>query len=371
MKPATAKLTTALSVAWAVLASASAVHAEPDVAAAKANVERYRALPEFTPPGEPFDAKGCMAGKKIMAMPVSSANPFNKNIVQAMSDVATTMGFEVTEWENQGRPVQWAEGIEHAANNDYDAAVLIGGVNPAVLVPQITEARNKGLSVFTAHMYDTLQTPDPSSSELNLNVKYHEAGELLVDWMVAKTEGKVNALIIGSDEVVPTSAFVKGITDKLDQCGESCSYTYVNVPIPDWSTKVQTSVQSALIADPTINYVVPIYDSAIQFVLPAITITGKKDQVKIVSFNGTPFVLDEMRKGNVEMDIGESIGWIARSTLDGAMRKMCGLATKDELYVPFYIFDESNAESAGTPASFDQGYGDSYIQGYSKLWGLE
>ena len=32
-----------------------------------------------------------------------------------------------------------------------------------------------------------------------------------------------------------------------------------------------------------------------QFVIPAITITGKKDSVKIATFNGTPF--DAVQKG--------------------------------------------------------------------------
>lgn len=364
------KLSAAVSIlAAGMVGGVSGSYAGPDIDAAKANIARHRQLPVFEAPGEPFNAKQCMAGKKIMAMPVSSANPFNKNIVQSMAGVAKTIGFEVVEWENQGRPTQWAQGVEHAANNKFDAAVLIGGVNPAVLGPQIAEAKKAGVQVYTAHMYDTLQTPDPST-ELNLNVRYHLAGELLVDWMVTQTDGKVNALIIGSDEVVPTAAFVKGITDKLDKC-ETCKYSYVNAPIPEWSTKVQPSVQSALIADPTINYVVPIYDSAAQFVVPAITITGKSEQVKIATFNGTPFVLDEIRKGNVEMDIGESIGWIARSILDGSMRKLCGLEAKDELYVPFYIFDKTNVETAGVPAAFDKGYGDSYLVGYNKLWGLE
>ena len=102
----------------------------------------------------------------------------------------------------------------------------------------------------------------------------------------------------GSDEIVPTAPFVKGITDTLAKvCGPNCKFTYVNAPVPEWSTKIKPSVQSALIADPTINYVIPIYDSMSQFVIPAITITGKKDSVKIATFNGTPFVIDAVRRG--------------------------------------------------------------------------
>lgn len=363
-------VTPILSAAAVALFSAAPLRAEPDVAAATAMVDQYRALPTFAAPGEPFDAKACAGGKKVMIMPVSSANPFNKNIAQAMIKAGKAVDVEVVEWENQGRPTQWVQGVEHAANNGFDAAVLIGGVNPAVLGPQIAAAQAAGVKVYTGHLYDTTQEPDPIVDG-TMRVKYHVAGEILANWAISKTDGKVNALIIGSDEVIPTPAFVKGITDVFDECGDSCKYTYANTPIPEWSTKVMPTVQSAVIADPTINYIIPIYDSASQFVIPALTITGKTDQVKIATFNGTPFVIDEIRKGNVEMNIGESIGWIGRSMLDSTMRGLCELPMSDELYVPFLIFDKDNAETAGVPANFDDGYGDSFVSGYNKLWGVE
>lgn len=345
--------------------------ATPDLEAAKANVEAHSVLPTFTPPGAPFDARKCMAGKKILTIPVSSANPFTKNIATAMKAVGKELGFEVTEWENQARPTQWVQGMEFAINNKYSAIDMLGGVNPAVLGPQIAEAHKAGVEIFTSHLYDTIQKPDPSVDQ-SMAIPYHKVGELLADWVTYKTGGKVNALIVGSDEIVPTPAFVKGITDRLAKvCGPQCRYTYINAPVPEWSTKIKPSVQSALIADPTINYVIPIYDSMSQFVVPAIAITGKKNTVKIATFNGTPFVIDDVQKGTVEMDIGESIGWIARSILDGYMRKLCGLKTYDELYVPFYIFDSSNAKNAGSPAGYDRGYGDQHIAGYEKLWMLK
>ncbi len=71
-------------------------------------------------------------------------------------------------------------------------------------------------------------------------VPYHKVGELLADWVTVKTNGKVNAVIVGSDEIVPTAPFVKGITDTLAKvCGPNCKYTYVNAPVPEWSTKIK------------------------------------------------------------------------------------------------------------------------------------
>lgn len=366
------KVLLALSCAFGtVLAANAAKAATPDLDAAKALVAEHSVLPTFTPPGPPFDAHACMAGKKLLTMPVSSANPFTKNIAIAMTQVAKKIGFEVKEWENQARPTQWVQGMEYAINNKFDAVDLLGGVNPAVLGPQIAEAKKAGIKVFTSHLYDTIQTPDPIV-DLSMRIPYHEVGALLASWVTMKTGGHVNAVIVGSDEIIPTAPFVKGITDTLAKiCGPGCKFTYINAPVPEWSTKIQTGVQSALIADPTINYIIPIYDSMSQFVVPALTITGRKGKVKIATFNGTPFVIDMIQKGEVEMDVGESLGWIARSILDGYMRDMCGLKTYTTLYVPFYIFDSSNAKNAGTPADYDRGYGDNHVAGYNKLWELK
>ena len=353
--------------AAALLAAHTANAATPDIDGAKALIAAHSVLPTFVPPGPPFDAKKCMKGKKLLTMPVSSANPFTKNIALAEIAVGKELGFEVKEWENQAQPTQWVQGMEFAINNHYDAVDLMGGVNPQVLGPQIAQARKAGIKVYTSHLYDTIQTPDPSV-DLSMQVPYHDVGTLLASWVTVKTGGKVNAVIVGSDEIIPTAPFVKGITDGLKNiCGPNCKFTYINAPVPEWSTKIKTGVQSALIADPTINYIIPIYDSMSQFVVPALTITGRKD-VKIATFNGTPFVIDLIQKGSVEMDVGESLGWIARSILDGYMRDMCGLKTYNALYVPFYLFDSSNAKNAGTPADYDRGYGDQHVAGYDKLW---
>jgi len=353
--------------AGALIAATGAQAATPDIDGAKALIAAHSVLPTFTPPGEPFDARKCMKGKKLLTMPVSSANPFTKNIALAEIAVGKELGFEVKEWENQAQPTQWVQGMEFAINNHYDAVDLMGGVNPQVLGPQIAQAKKAGIKVYTSHLYDTIQTPDPSV-DLSMEVPYHDVGTLLASWVTVKTGGKVNAVIVGSDEIIPTAPFVKGITDGLKNiCGPNCKFTYINAPVPEWSTKIKTGVQSALIADPTINYIIPIYDSMSQFVVPALTITGRKD-VKIATFNGTPFVIDLIQKGNVEMDVGESLGWIARSILDGYMRDMCGLKTYTALYVPFYLFDSSNAKNAGTPADYDRGYGDQHVAGYDKLW---
>ena len=46
-----------------------------DLDAIKTNIAKYKAVPEFVPPGPAFDAKACMKDKKILTVPFASSDP--------------------------------------------------------------------------------------------------------------------------------------------------------------------------------------------------------------------------------------------------------------------------------------------------------
>ena len=359
-----------------VLAAASgaammgAAFAQSDlVAKAEAELSGYKAIPAFTAPGEEFDAKACMAGKKILSIPASSAIPFLSTINAAMSKLATEIGFEFQVWENQGQVSQWVQGLNHGASNKFDLIELLAGADPRALEPQVKAAQEAGSKVVAAHLTGFEQEV-PGGVDGVVPIDYKRAGELLAWWSIAKTGGKTNAVVIVSNEALSTDSMVSGIKEVFDTNCPECKYNIVNVPIPEWATKIQPTVQSSLLADPGINYVIPIYDSMAQFVVPAITITGKGEQVKIATFNGTPFVIGMIQNGQVEMDIGENLDWIAHGVLDSHMRRLCGLTVVNDPKIPFLIFDKSNADTAGSPPVDSQGYGDAYQAGFRKLWKL-
>ena len=143
----------------------------------------------------------------------------------------------------------------------------------------------------------------------------------------------------------------------------------MNVPIPEWGTKIKPVVQSAIVADPKLTYVVCIYDSMSQFVTPAIEATNTVGKVKVIGFNGTPFVLDLVRQGKVETDIGESLNWAGMAIADAEMRLIGGMGQVPSMNIPFRLFTQSNAAEAGVPAQFSKGYG-AFNPQYLKLWGV-
>jgi ribose transport system substrate-binding protein len=356
-----------VSVAAVALAASSAMAANLDEA--RALIEEARQLPEFVAPGEPFDARACMEGKKVYVIPLTSENPFNVEIANAQREAAAAVGFDITISDNQFNIDQWVQGVSTAIADGYEVIDIQGGIPPEAMGPQLAEAREAGIKIAATHLYDVTQTP----SELidgNFAMNYTRAGELMAAWAMVQTEGNVNAVIIGSDEIIPTGPFVEAIQNYLDANCPDCTHRYVNVPVAEWGSQIQPEVQSALVADPDINYILPIYDSMSAFVIPALTLSNRED-VRIASYNGTPFTLDFLREGEMmEMNVGESLDWVGWASIDGTMRMLCDAGEVTELNTPLYIFDESNVETAGVPAGYG-GYGDAYISGFRALWGLD
>ncbi len=344
--------------------------AKADMAAAEALIQKHRAMAAFSAPGAPFDAKACMANKKIFQIPLSNTNPFNVAIAKSMADGAKAVGFKFTVWENQAKMDQWVQGMATAQAEKYDMIDLQGGIPPAALGPQIKEARDKGIKVTTTHLYDVTQPIEPIVDGSTRD-NYTEAGQIMAAWAITHTGGKVNAIIIGTDEVIPTHAFVKAIEEYIDANAPGSKWKYINVSFPEWGTKIQPSVQSAIVADPTINYILPIYDNMSTFVVPALRTTNTQDKIKIATFNGSPNMLDMQRDGNIEMNVGESLGWVGLSSLDAEMRMLCDKGKVTELNTPLLIFDKDNVATAGVPASYEKGYGNDYVDGFYKLWGLK
>ncbi|WP_306256589.1 sugar ABC transporter substrate-binding protein [Pararhizobium sp. IMCC21322] len=363
-------IATALAVALAV-PSAFAQSADEGIARATERLAAYSNVPEFTAPGDPFDIRACAADKKMLSIPNSSANPFLKGIIDRMKAVGEDIGLEVVEWENQGQPNQWVQGFDFAVRNEFHVINLISGISPDTVEPQIRAANEAGLKTMTSHFYDPSFEPNPLISSA-LPIGFNEIGKILANWATVNTDGEAKIALVVSRDVPPTIPLVDGIMSELAENCPNCEIVReINVGVAEWGTKIQPSVQSALQAHPEINLVIPIYDSMSQFVIPALRLAGKLGDVKVATFNGTPFVLDFIQQGYVDMNIGESLDWIAYATIDGHMRDLCDLPVPDKLNVPFYIFDDGNVADAGTPAQFDTGYGDAYVTGFRTLWGLE
>src|SRR6201996_2580603 len=310
-------------------------------------IEPFKTKPEFVAPGPAFDAQACMKGKTILSIPVSSANPFTANIEKAMAAAAKKVGFKFTTWENQGQSSQWVQGMDTAVNQKVDLIDLLAGTDPRVLVPQVNAAKAAKIPVVASHYNGVEQTAEVKKyADGDVPIDYAKAGGLLADWAVVQTKGHMNALELIATGPLSTDSMMAGIDAELKHCND-CKTKVMNFNVTDWGTRITPGVQAALLADPTINYIIVIYASM------------------------SPFVLGLVQQGGVQMDVGENLDWIGHAIIDAEMRRICGLPLVANPKIPFYIFTKDNAKDAGTPPQLSQGYGDAYVKGYADLWKLQ
>jgi len=172
-------------VASLMAAGNAPVHADAaadGLAKAKERLAVYTQKPVFKAPGEAFDAKACANGKKQLSIPNSSANPFLKGIIDREKKAGAEIGLQVKEWENQGQPSQWVQGMEFAIRDKYDIVDLISGIDPSTIEPQVKAAKEAAVKVMTSHFYDPSDKQNPLVSS-SLTIGFGEIGTI---WRIGR-----------------------------------------------------------------------------------------------------------------------------------------------------------------------------------------
>lgn len=343
--------------------------------AVTANIEKYSGPSTFTAPGAAIDISS-LKGKKVFDIP-SVPNPFVQSISAAMQEAATKAGMVYTRFDNQAQVSQWVQGINQAIASKQDIIVLNGAPDPRALQPQLQAAKAAGIPVVVMHFHDN-DMPDPPACEgctdvtATVTAPFNEAGKAAADWIIKDSGSQANVLIVGGSDILPSPGTIKAMQDEFAANCPGCTTTVTNIPVADWNTKTQGVVQSALQVNPKVNYVYVLYDAMVAGAIPAVQTLGKTGQVKITSYNGSPFALDAIRQSQgslVAMNVGEDTPGIGYATMDQVFRVLLGQQPVHER-TPIRIWDKANVAEAGTPAKAGQGYGNVYTTGFLKLWGL-
>lgn len=365
--PSTGATVAAPSTA-ASIPPASAAPSGADLAYVRGRIQEHLAVPAFTPPGPAFDAKKA-AGKKVFFIPNTTEIPFVVALQESFSEIAKAADVEVVVWPTKGEQTQWVQGMNQAIAQKADLVIL--AAPPQVLEPQLKEVKEAGIPVVVLHQYDKAMTI-PETVTAVAYAPFTDAARLMADWAILETNGSANVLVLTANVSPPSKPMGEAIEDEFAKYCAACKATLVDVPPAEWGSRMQLEVQSALLRDPTINYILPLFDSAAQFVVPGIEAAGRSSDVHVATFNITPFVLEMIQKGDVvKMDTGENIAWIAYANMDQALRILAGEPPLTDASAPLRIFTDENIAEVGTPPSVQKGFGDEFASGYLKLWGLQ
>lgn len=349
--------------------SGSSGDSKAEVAAAQKAVDAAKAVPSTDDLGEPIDVAS-LKGKTIYSIPIDSKAEFYSVGEKAMKKVAAEAGVDFVTFPSDGTQTSFQQGIQQAINAKA-GAIMLNGPLAETLGPQIDAAKKAGIPVIPLHLSDSEGEGTPGL-EYEAFAPFNQAARLFTQYAIANLKGEpVHALVIQVSETGPSDGMVKTIEDTLkDEAPSGSKATVVNAPVAQWSTQVQGLVQSALLKDPKINAVLPIYDSIALYAAPGIQQAAPNRDIKIYSFNGTPAILKMIKDGSVAVNVAENPDWVSYVNLDVAFRAMLGVPPIKGETGPLRLIDESNVDETGNPPASGKGFGDEYPAAFLKLWGL-
>jgi ribose transport system substrate-binding protein len=345
-------------------------------AAVTATLDKYLGAPAFTPPGGPVDVAR-LRGKRVFVIPIAET-PFTQAVEAGERAAAKAAGIQLTFYPNQGQVSQWVQGMQTAIAQKPALIILDTAPDPRQLQPQIAAAKAAGIPVLVTHFYDGSSPQPPACAGCAAGVTgivkapISVAGGAEADWIIAHSGGKANVLIVSLNGLLPVPGMVAAAQAQFRRYCPACKVTTVAINLSQLGTAgAFGQVSSALVQNPGISYVDPLFDASVPGTLAAIAAAGKSAAIKLVSFNGSSFALQDVASGTSPLaaDVAEPDAWVGYANMDQAFRIMAGLPPVTET-TPIRIFDASNITQAGGGPGYSSGYGTAYITGFYKLWGL-
>lgn len=319
-----------------------------------------------------IDAKNIMAGKKLFILPGNYTVKFSQTTCDNMKRICDELGITADIFPTDGTTAKWVEGMEQAVNQKYDAILCFSGVTMEEIGPQVENAKNAGIPVIDLHFHD-FSDADSCSSSYCIPANYEEFGYALALYSISQGGTNSEYLMVTSDDLAASLSMEKGMKSAFEKYAPNAKIVKKSVTCPDWSTKIQAEVQNALNTNPNISYVISCFDSTLLYVTAGIEGAGRSGSVKCNGYNGTPDILDFVKSGSVDADLGECLELMAYGCLDQTFRIIGDQPVLRDENPPMYFWTSENIDAAigeDGKAGFG-GYDNSYIEYYKELWSVK
>lgn len=340
------------------------------LAAVKKAVTQAKSIPKFTAPGAPVKAVAAR-GDKAVVFASSSEISYCANESSDLVQLGNGMGISITNFATTGQPSQWVQGALQAISTHANAFALTCGIPATTLAPQLILAKQHQVASILDQQYNISQ-PAPSAVTAATGIPLLNAERLIVDDAIVQQGGKpFHALVLTANDLISGPAAAAAVQAEFKKrYGSTAGVTVVNVPVSDWTTRVQSAVSSALQNDPQITAVFACFDGMVPSALPAVE-AAKRPGLKIYAYGAGAGVvkLIQSTHGIVAADIGADSKWAAYVLMDEFLRVMTHQkpATPNKDYPPLRMWTPDNVNEYFAPKG---GYGTAYIADFKKLWGL-
>ncbi|WP_291051931.1 sugar ABC transporter substrate-binding protein [Herbiconiux sp.] len=354
--------TPAVSSDGGTAASAPVDAANADcVSAVTPDVEAAMEPSALVAPEAPLDLAG-LAGKKIWYI-TNSQNQFSTEMSTGVEEAGKAAGVDVTVFDGQNSTSRYSEGINQAIAQGADGIILMA-VQPAVVKEDLAAAEAAGIKVLSTLNGDP-DEPVAAGTFGNLTADYTADGELMGKWALYDSGCAADVVVVQSSPVHVWDLAAKGIEAAITDSGSDSSVKVLDIDPAKIATDTTSQLQTALQVDPDVNYVLPVWDSAMPFISPAIAASG--GTAKVLAHDGISASLELIASGKDQQGTVAMPppGWIGWAAFDEVGRAITGAA--DPGYViPTRLVTSDNVGD-GSVGDVSPNYAD-YQTAFTSAW---
>jgi ribose transport system substrate-binding protein len=328
---------------------------------------------QFEAAGAPIELGDEMKGKTLFFMANGLEFPFSQGVLNGVRDAAKVVGAEVVVTDSAGSVSKASKLIDQAIGRAADVILLMGLPDSALDAP-IRAAKEAGIPVIPFATQDqkplTQEQKDRGVSAI-VSFSYTGAGEAAADFMVADSDGDVNAVVFDVPDIGAAEPEKTGFINRLKELCPDCKVTEVKSPLAQWQSGLPGQVTSAIQRDPDVNYLFGLFDGMVFTMIPAVNRANAQDRVKVVTYNASEPLLKDLKADTPPMgaNIGGSTEWMGWALVDQTARLVLGEPPVDDPKIPNRSFTQRNTKDLDIAGGQEELFGADFRAGYTELWG--
>lgn len=323
--------------------------------------------------GPPTSGPKPVTGKKIWVISCSQDVSLCAGHAQGITEAGKLLGWTTTTFDGKYDPATMGNGVRQAIAGKYDA-IVIAGTDCAGIKAPLEEARAAGIKIIGIEGADCDITNPGEKPLFDANVTYVEGdvvpwvkkyGAWQGDYIIAKTNGKAEAIVFVSDEVLISKLNSDATIAELKRCPD-CVVHEVKFSYGFQGPQLQQLAEQSLLRFPKANAIAVPADSVILSGMGA-AIEASKRNLIVVAAEGQEATMNLVRSGSPQVTAGIGIPsvWEGYSAVDNLNRLFQGQPPVGS-GAGLQVYDKDH--NAGTSGPFTAST--DFVSAYKKAWGL-
>lgn len=278
--------------------------------------------------GSPIDVSS-LRGKSI-AFIATSGSDFGKTVAEGLQEAGAAVGITVLPYFGDGTLDTARTQIANAVTKGVSGIVLASW-DPASLTDSLQAAASHGIKIVGLSQFDNNDQLSAAAKTAGMTAVvptcYRCMGEAIANAVAANSGGRGDALFLNVPELPAAARVQAGFESELKKVCASCKVTTIDTSAASLQTQMPQAVSAALVKDPDLKFVIPVFDVYAPFFTSAIVSSGSGDRIKLMGADASRGPLLAMQKGTPPTwayDNGYNLVEAGWASMDQIMRVILG-----------------------------------------------